>query len=287
MRILSPKLTSTTIGNSSWEWIPNTFADFIEELESIIAHCKESAHLVLYRGHQDRKWLLDSTFARSCKSKIFGIDPWQKLKFKDFRMSTKHQQIVLNLFFFKFDFVARPSAELFSVGEKTGIDPWFEFMKRLQQYPEEDPTYFKGTFLIDWTQKMDVALYFANESRKGEGALWICDATATGKTLQVLPVENIMRRMAELGERDTPLGVPLIFHPKRQIAEKRAANQNAIYMAQMDLRVDLSEVWNNLHEQNDNGEVIFYKLILPTATTAECHEYLMNKGITEPFLFPE
>jgi len=277
-------LTSTTIGNSSWEWIPNTFADFIEELESIIAHCKESAHLVLYRGHQDRKWLLDSTFARSCKSKIFGIDPWQKLKFKDFRMSTKHQQIVLNLFFFKFDFVARPSAELFSVGEKTGIDPWFEFMKRLQQYPEEDPTYFKGTFLIDWTQKMDVALYFANESRKGEGALWICDATATGKTLQVLPVENIMRRMAELGERDTPLGVPLIFHPKRQIeGSKPECNLHGA----MDLRVDLSEVWNNLHEQNDNGEVIFYKLILPTATTAECHEYLMNKGITEPFLFPE
>jgi hypothetical protein len=285
LRILSPKLTSTTIGSSSWEWIPNTFGDFLEELESIRAHCKESAHLVLYRGHRDRKWLLDSTFARSCKSNIFGIAPWQKLKFEDFRMSTKHQQLVLNLFFFKFDFIARPSAELFSVGEKTGIDPWFELMKRLQQYPGEDTTYFKGTFLIDWTHNSDVAMYFANETRDGEGALWICDATATGKTLQVLSVEEIMRRMAELGERDASLGIPLIFHPKKQIAQKRAANQAAVYVAQMDLRVDLSEVWNNL--QNHQAEKILIKMILPAGTNEECARYLNEKGITRNFVFPE
>ena len=287
LQILSPKLTSTTIGDSFWEWIPNTFEKFLEELDSIVAHCKEMGHLVLYRGHRDRKWLLDSTFARSCKTNVFGIESWQKLRFEDFRMSTKHQQIVLNLFLFKFDFVARPSAELFNVALKTEVDPWFEFMKRLQQYPEEDPTYFKGTFLMDWTQSVHVAMYFANESREGEGVVWICDATATGKTLQVLPVEEIIQLMAESGERDASLGIPLIFHPKKQIAQKRAANQDAIYMAQMDLRVDLSEVWDNLHTQKGNGDAIFYKLILPSGTTGEFHEYLMNKGITESFLFPE
>ena len=144
MKALSPKLSSTKVSNSPWEWIPKTIEDFLTELEFIATHCKELEHLVLYRGHRDRRWLLDSTFARSCKKNIFGIEPWQKLRFEDFRMSTKHQQIVLNLFFFKFDFVARPSPKLSSVAETTGVDPWFEFMKRLQQYPEEDPTYCKG-----------------------------------------------------------------------------------------------------------------------------------------------
>lgn len=285
MKALSPKLKSTNFGNRPWEWIPNTFEDFLAELQFAETQCKEQGHLVLYRGHRDRKWLLDSTFVRSCKKSVFGIEPWQTLRFEDFRMSVRHQQIVLNLFFFKFDFVARPSPELFDLSDRTGVDPWFEFMKRLQQYPGEDPTYFKGTFVIDWTRKLDVATYFANDSREGEGAVWICDATATGKTLQVLPVEKIMQRMAEMGERDTSLGIPLIFHPKKQIAQQRAANQDAVYVAQMDLRVDLSEVWNNL--QNVQAEKILIKMILPAGTNEECARYLNEKGITRNFIFPD
>jgi hypothetical protein len=181
--------------------------------------------------------------------------------------------------------VARPSPELFALVEKTGVDPWFEFMKRLQQYPGEDPTYFKGTFLIDWTRKLDVAMYFANESREGDGAVWICDVSATGKTLQVLPVERIMQRMEELRLRDASLGIPLIFHPKKQIAQKKATNQDAVYVAQMDLRVDLSEVWNNL--QNHQAEKILIKVILPAGTNEECAHYLNEKGITRDFVFPD
>jgi hypothetical protein len=235
-------LTSTKIGNSPWEWIPKTIEGFLAELEFVAMHCNELGHPVLYRGHRDRKWLLDSTFARSCKKNVFGIEPWQKLRFNEFRMSTNYQQILLNLFFFKFDCVAKPSNELFELEEKHGIDPWFEFMKRLQQYPEEDPTHLKGTSIIDWTQNSDVVIYFANESRDGEGALWVCDATATGKTLQTIAVAEILKKMEQSVREDASLGVPLIFHPKKQLTQKRAANQQPVYIAQMDLRVDLSEV---------------------------------------------
>jgi hypothetical protein len=114
-------------------------------------------------------------------------------------MSTNHQQVLLNLFFFKFDFVAQPYNDLFDIEEKHGIDPWLEFMKRLQQYPEEDSAHIKGTSIIDWTKNYDVAIYFANESRDGEDALWICDATATGKTLQVIKVAEILKKMEQLG----------------------------------------------------------------------------------------
>lgn len=286
MKLSGPKLNRTGIGNVPWEWISKTFDDFLEECANVSSLGNDLGHLMLFRGQRDRKWLLDSTFTRSCKQKVFGIDPWQKLKFEDFRLSEQHQQILLNLFFFKFEFVARPSQELKRLEEIYGIDPWFEFMKRIQQYPEEDTSHLKGSFILDWTQNADVGIYFANSSRQGEGALWIADVTATGKTLQVLKVQEILHKMVEAGSRNESLGIPLIFHPKKQLAQKRAANQEPVYIAQMDLRADLSEVWDNLETQR-RGENILLKMILPAGTEDDCAGYLTHKGMTTSFIFPE
>ena len=286
MKLSGPKLNRTEIGNVPWEWIPKTFNDFLEECEKVSSHCRGLGHLVLFRGQRDRIWLLDSTFVRSCKQKVFGIAPWQKLKFDDFRLSQEHQQILLNLFFFKLDFVARPSQDLERLEETHGIDPWFEFMKYIQQYPEKDTSHLKGSFILDWTQNADVGIYFANASRDGEGALWIADATATGKTLQVLKVQEILNTMAEAGSRNESLGIPLIFHPKKQLAQKRAANQEPVYIAQMDLRADLSEVWDNLETQRRSDKILL-KMILPAGTEHDCARYLAQKGMTKSFIFPD
>jgi hypothetical protein len=284
VKAISPKFARTTVASAPWEWIPTSFADFLEEAEHVQAHFKELGHLVLYRGHRERKWLLDSTFVRWCKQQVFGIEPWQKIGSDEFRLSTNHQQILLNLFFLKFDFLARPTDKLFDLEVQDGIDPWFEFMKRIQQYPEEDHNHFKGSFVLDWTRNPDVAIYFANESRADEGALWILDATATGKTLQVVKVAEILKKMGKLGRSDKSLGVPLLFYPNKQLAHKRAKNQEPVYIAQMDLRVDLSEVWANLHKPDER---IFIKLILPAGTNEECVQYLQDRGMNREFLFPD
>lgn len=285
MKPLSPKCPSTAIENAPWEWVPTSFANFLEEVDHVQTHCKELGdRLVLYRGHRESKWLLDSTFVRWCKQQVFGIEPWQKIGPDRFRLSAKHQQILLNLFFLKFDFLARPSDTLFDLEEEHGIDPWFEFMKRIQQYPEEDRNHFKGSFVLDWTRNPDVAIYFANESRVDEGALWILDATATGKTLQIVKVAEILKKMDKLGRSDRSLGAPLLFYPKKQLAHKRAKNQDPVYIAQMDLRVDLSEVWANLHKPDER---IFIKLILPAGTNEECVQYLEDRGLNREFLFPD
>ena len=214
----------------------------LEEAEHVQRHCEQLDHLALYRGHRERKWLLDSTFARWCKQQVFGIDPWKKIGTDEFRLSKNHQQILLNLFFLKFDFLARPSDELFALEDQHGIDPWFEFMKRIQQYPEEDHHISKE--VSSWTgHGTGCGIYFANGSRTREGALWIVDVTASGKTLQVIKVAEILKKMEQLGRRDNSLGVPLVFYPKKQLTQKRAKNQDPVYLAQMDLRVDLSEVW--------------------------------------------
>jgi hypothetical protein len=286
LNLSGPKLSRTEVGNVPLEWIPKTFDDFLEECANVISHCKDLGHLVLFRGQRDRKWLLDSTFVRSCKQKVFGIDPWQTLRFEEFRLSEKYQQILLNLFFFKFDFVARPSQELECLEQTHGIDPWFEFMKLIQQYPEEDTSHLTGSFIIDWTQNIDVGIYFANSSRQGEGALWIADVTATGKTLQVIEVQEILHKMAETGSRNESLGIPLIFHPKKQLTQKRASNQEPVYIAQMDLRADLSEVWNNLETQRRSAKILL-KIVLPGGTEHDCAHYLAQKGITDSFIFPD
>jgi hypothetical protein len=52
----------------------------------------------------------------------------------------------------------------------------------------------------------------------------------------------------------------------------------------MDLRVDLSEVWANLHKPD---EQVFIKLILPAGTNEECVQYLQDRGLNREFLFPD
>ncbi len=106
-----------------------------------------------------------------------------------------------------------------------------------------------------------------------------------GKVLhQTITVEEILKMMEEQSKNNGSMGVSLIFHPQRQLAQQRASNQKAIYIAQMDLRVDLSEVWANLQ---DGKERVFIKLVLAAGTTLECHQYLQQKNITQEFLFPD
>lgn len=165
-----------------------------------------------------------------------------------------------------------------------GIDAWFELMKRHQQYPEEDISHLKGSHLIDWTKSPEVALYFANYNRSGEGVFYICDATATGRTLQITPVGKILESMDEIGNAGKALGCPLLFYPSKQIQCKRANNQQAAYFAQMDLRFDLETHWR-LREK-EIGETILIKLILPSGSESEAEKYLIDRGITHSFIYP-
>lgn len=83
-----------------------------------------------------------------------------------------------------------------------------------------------------------------------------------------------------------PNGSPLLFSPNRQIAYKRAKNQQAAYFAQMDLRLDLMELWR-LQEQEKPEEVIVVKIVLPPGSQHECAAYLESKGIDEAFIYPD
>jgi hypothetical protein len=80
-------------------------------------------------------------------------------------------------------------------------------------------------------------------------------------------------------------GCPLLFYPPRQLNDLQANRQDAIYWAQMDLRHDLEDFWKL---QEEDGNLIYLKLILPAGTQAECTHYLNNlsQPINYEYLFP-
>jgi hypothetical protein len=81
-------------------------------------------------------------------------------------------------------------------------------------------------------------------------------------------------------------GSPLLFSPPRQIANQRAKNQQAVYFAQMELRMDMLELWR-MQEEGDLSNTIAVKLILPAQTEAGFAQYLSEKGMSNAFIYPD
>lgn len=277
-----PICSDTKVDDSGHTWIPCSFSAFLQELSHLSSLCSGDDPLPLYRGHANNTWLLESTIARSCKQLILGLKPEDSIS-QRIQQSVDYHRVVLNILLLKFGVILRPPDE-----DANGGDPWHEFMRDLQQYPERDNHHFKGTFYIDWSRSQDIALFFANYNRHSDGALWICDTVATGRTLQEKQVGEILDLMNERCNKlnpDAP-GCPLIFHPPVKNPSVRASRQQAVYIAQMDLRFDLASIWE--HQENDenaNGQ-IFIKLILPNGTQHECSSYLMKMGMIDSWLFP-
>jgi hypothetical protein len=291
MKKILPSCSNTIVGSDPHEWTPKNFEDFLKELEHITNSCE--GRCPLFRGHADSKWLLESSFVRTCKKLLLNIEP-HIIVSKEIKESIEYHQALFGLLLLKYDVLVRPSVKLRQIEQHDDIDAMFELMKRYQQYPEEDVATLKGTFLIDWSKKKEVGLFFANcdsneqciKDRKTDGALFICDTTATGKTIQgTTKVEEIIEKMIKAQNENKAFGCPLLFYPPKQILCQRGNNQDAIYWAQMDLRYDLEEIWK-LQEKNDNkNQYIFIKLILPYESQKECAEYLITRKITHSYLY--
>lgn len=280
-----PVHTDTIVTSGGHVWGPVNFRAFMDELAHIQGHCQQNDALVLFRGHRRAEWLLHSTFVRSCKELLFGVPPEASLS-SLITNSVELHYALLNLYLLKYGVLVRPTSELEEISRLHGADSWFELMKRYQQYPKEDLSIIKGSHLLDWTLSANVALHFANDRRQSEGAVWICDASATGKIMQILPVGQILDKMKEAGNSGKALGIPLLFHPSKQIHNLRANNQEAVYLAQMDLRHDMASIWDQV-ERNSHNTQVYIKLIIPSGTQRETFEYLHSQGISESYLFPD
>lgn len=281
---IEPKHTTTQkISDSVWK--VSCLDGLLEELSQISDYGVKTNSLMLFRGHKDNKWLIDSTFVRSFKTTLFGIQPHEPLKTRITESKELHLSI-LNLFLLKFGVLCRPSEELEDTSVELELDPWFEFMKRTQQYPEEDGFFLKGTNLIDWSLSSDVAMFFANDERDCDGALFICDATATGNTHQKDPFGEILELMDQKGNSGSKLGIPLLIQPPQHIANPRPQNQEVVYFAQMDMRYDLESIWHQYSRENGGNRIIL-KIIMPLNLSSEICAYLTGKGIDQKYIYPD
>ncbi len=284
MRDLRPNHPGTRVHPRTGEWLPDSFDGLLAELVCLASQAAAQESLLLYRGHADRQWRLDSTFVRSVKRQLLGMAPTDGFA-EYLHNSGDLSSTFTSLLLLKFGGLVGPSQELHRTASEHDVDPWFELMKRYQQYPEEDMPQLRGTNLLDWSRDPQVALYFANDGRTAEGAIFVCDATATGETLQVISVVEILWRLRKQMLEGLPNGSPLLFSPKRQIAYARAKNQQAVYFAQMEMRFDLAEQWR-LVESTQPGLTILVKLVLPAGSFAACQAYLASRNVTGGHIYP-
>ena len=111
MKNPKPLSATTRVDPATGDWCPASFTDFLSELERLTSRGLQTDSLILYRGHKRREWLLDSTFARSCKSVIFGVPIEQRLSALHVESSEYHHALAA-LYLLKFGEVVVPSAEL-------------------------------------------------------------------------------------------------------------------------------------------------------------------------------
>lgn len=291
MKIIQPKTDDTKYSDDLREWAPSSFDSFLIELEHIIGSCEGEDPAPLFRGQTNYEWFIDSTFVRNCIQHIFNISDYYHLK-NEIRQTVSFHRTIASLLLLKFGTVWRPSLEVFEREKSDNIDPWFELMKNLQQYPEKD-YFINGTFLLDWSISKDIALYFVTYKGKGKkksislnhGALWIFDSVSTGKILQIKKLGEILSLMSGEEFLNGNKTLPILFHPQKQTYQQRSINQMPVYIAQMDFRYDIADIWAGY--ENHNNKRVFIKLILNGDFKTDAARYLESKNITEDVVYPE
>ena len=296
MELIEPCLKSTHHSDDFHQWVPSTLENLLTELDHIISSCEGPDPAPLFRGQANYKWLLDSSFVRNAIKRLWGLPDYQELK-TTIRHSVSFHRAIASLVLLKFGTLWKPSNQLIELERTENIDPWFEYLKNLQQYPEKYPEFdgfIRGTFLLDWSLKKEIGLYFSTYDGKGDqrrilqghGALWICDAVATGNTLSVKKLGEILNLMSKPEFVEGKVAnVPLVVHPPKQTLQPRAVSQVPVYVSQMDFRYDVADVWANMEPQRKKR--IFVKLIIHEGIKEALAQYLESKGVSEDNVYPE
>lgn len=268
------------------EWAPTSFGNLLREVEHISANCEGDDPIALFRGHVDYQWRLDCTLVRTMLNEEYRSDvPYPR----PLSFHTKLVDVLLR----KFGTFWEPSQEAFKKELSYGIDPWFELMKRFQQYAKEDSKP-KGTFLIDWTVDRNIALYFSTYAGHGHsrslrdtpGAIWIWDPYPTGKVYMTKKLGEILPLMrADDFRIAASNSTPLILHPAKQSHMLRAIRQKPVYVSQMDYRYDLADIWASI--ENASSSIIFKKIILTDVILEECVTHLAQQEIDEETVCPD
>ncbi len=284
--LLLPSQKDTVVDVDNTEWRPVSFKNLLLELDHIQTKIGE---VLLFRGHKDVSWLLDSTFSRNLKPKE-GLKKTERYP-ETIWTDISRQHKLASTWLDKIDRIKfNPDVE------KAGLCPYFEFHKHHQQNPgDERINDFEplGTNFLDFSFNSKVGLHFANEGRDNkEGALFVVRQSAVGGITRT-PQEwkSILSRLRScLGKSPSEMYCwdPILVYPTIQgnnELDPKPKHQEAVYIAQMDFRFDLGMCWDIAREKK--GVQAYVKMILPSGTQQEVQDYLKSFGIDRDYLFPQ
>jgi hypothetical protein len=290
---LSSKLFKLASNKKAEIWEPNSLDDLLQTIHEISDISSSDDSLVLYRGQTNIAWPIDSTFLRNSILKIFGIEDYNDLPASVRKRVTFHRSIA-SLLLMKFDQIIKPSKEAYEKEQTHDIDPLFELLKHLQQYPEnyEEVPFIKGTNLIDWTYNHKIALYFSTISGVGankavsigDGVLYIFIASETGEIHQNIKTQQLFNNMVSHEYLDGKLGLPLMLHPQKQTNQIRSTNQRPVYIAQMNFSFPVEEIWQQY--EKEMNKKLFLKIKINEQLKLEINGYLQSNEITEDYVYP-
>lgn len=243
----------------------------------------------LWRGHEHSTWQLDSTMAR-----------WVRQNLRNRTLSSLVEKTSFESAFgdysrfalFKFKHVLKPSSQFLAICKKKKLDPHFEVIKNLQQFPEiySDWIVQSGTPMQDWTENPNAALFFVVSNStgaplvNGQGAVFAFLKSRSGNTWIKGPVSDLFEEWERAVDEGRRPGTPLIVCPEKQMAEDRPRAQDAIYVLQADLSLPLDVYW--LKRSEEIAKQIFLKLLIPSSVKLDVWEYLQAQYVTAESLFP-
>jgi len=291
MNLITPKRKSTEIGPDARQWIPSSFSNFFMELDHIVTACRNPFSMTLFRGHANHEWVPDSGFVRNFIKIAFEVYRHHLLS-GDIRRSVAFHNAVASLLLTKFGQLHNPGIETRAGWPSPVADPWHELMVDLRRYPLKDAL-LPGNFLLEMTTSRDIGLYFATYEGMGsdryigslDGALCIYDPveTDTSLTRPATTVNDLLELLAVPDFLDGDRTFPLLFQPPGRTAADHDSQPAPVYLAQLDFRYNLAEIWAAYEEQHN--QQVFVSLLLTENTKKGVANYLETSGITEEIAY--
>lgn len=290
----SPKNPETkAVGPRGNIWRPESLEALLDEIQSLVAEAEDADRFLLWRGQASAKWLLESKFFRNVKQKVLGFESGQSPT-KHALASPWYSRALRSLLLWKFGTMSGPSVELRELErKKPGIDAWFEYLRRVQQYQEEDVVTSSnclcGANLLDFSRSFEAALWFALEENEAdmEPALYVYDPTEAGPVLSTSKIETMLVQLGTDPEPESAPHQPMIFSPVMQIANDRVKAQEAIYVAQMAPEHSLEGVWVQREDSVEGGGRIFIKFVLNKDLKEQVRNWLAANSVTYESIYPD
>lgn len=217
----------------------------------------------MYRGHADSTWKLEPTLHRSVNPK--GTTEGQLLKLEtraldEFRAQA-HQHLHPNLF-------AKTASDTFS---------WWTLMQH----------YGAPTRLLDWTESLYVAAYFAVvEHPETDGCIWMADIVALHSEMrEKYGSEACLDDEGDFNEEFLQAGAPHVLQLVHQkYKPNRVSAQQAGFTVCRNVRGNHDEILSTLPDTEQGPN--FVKLIIPAGSKRTFVRKLRTMNITANSLFP-